>query len=97
MDSRQRHVEQHEQPTLGPVVFLLRGLIRLYRLVPLPGPGRCRFAPSCSAYAYEALTAHGSARGTWLAARRIARCHPFNPGGLDPVPPPGRTSKPQGV
>ena len=52
---------------------------------PLLGP-RCRFAPSCSAYALDALAAHGAIRGLWLAVVRIARCHPFNPGGYDPVP-----------
>jgi len=53
---------------------------------PLLGP-RCRFAPSCSEYALGALAEHGAAGGLWLAAKRIARCHPFNPGGYDPVPP----------
>jgi uncharacterized protein len=53
---------------------------------PLLGP-RCRFAPSCSEYALTALAEHGAARGLWLAVARIARCHPFNPGGYDPVPP----------
>ena len=52
---------------------------------PLLGP-RCRFAPSCSEYALAALSEHGAARGLWLAVARIARCHPFNPGGYDPVP-----------
>jgi len=52
---------------------------------PLLG-ARCRFAPSCSEYAYRALAEHGAARGLWLAAARIVRCHPFNPGGYDPVP-----------
>ena len=52
---------------------------------PLLAP-RCRFAPSCSAYALAALAEHGAARGLWLAVTRIARCHPFNPGGYDPVP-----------
>jgi hypothetical protein len=57
------------------------------RLVsPLLGP-RCRFAPTCSAYAVEALRVHGARRGGWLALRRIGRCHPFNAGGHDPVPP----------
>jgi uncharacterized protein len=53
---------------------------------------RCRFAPSCSAYAVGAIRTHGALRGLWLAASRVARCHPWNPGGVDPVPPvrPGR-------
>ena len=49
-------------------------------------PPRCRFAPSCSEYALTAVAEHGAARGLWLAIKRIARCHPFNPGGYDPVP-----------
>jgi len=47
----------------------------------------CRFYPSCSAYALEAVRVHGAVRGSWLAARRLSRCHPFHAGGLDPVPP----------
>jgi uncharacterized protein len=53
---------------------------------PLLG-ARCRFAPSCSEYAVTALAEHGAVRGLWLAVARIARCHPFHPGGYDPVPP----------
>ncbi|MBS1149419.1 MAG: hypothetical protein H6Q89_1117 [Myxococcaceae bacterium] len=63
--------------------------VRLYRAILSPVmPPACRFHPSCSKYALDALTTHGPFRGSWLAARRLMRCHPFNPGGLDPVPPP---------
>ena len=66
---------------------ILLAAIRLYQVVisPLLGP-RCRFYPSCSSYAFEAVERHGPARGTLLAVRRILRCHPFHPGGYDPVP-----------
>lgn len=62
-------------------------IVRLYQslLSPLLGP-RCRFYPSCSHYAVEALQRHGAIRGSGLTVRRIVRCHPLNPGGLDPVP-----------
>ena len=79
---------------------VLMALISGYRrfISPLLGP-RCRFAPSCSAYALEAVREHGALRGTWLAVRRIGRCHPFNTGGVEPVPPAlhGRRTRPEGV
>ena len=62
--------------------------IRAWRLVSVHLPPRCRFHPSCSQYALEALTVHGAARGSWLAVKRVGRCHPWHDGGLDPVPPP---------
>jgi len=62
-------------------------VIRGYQLLLSPLlPPSCRFTPSCSQYALEAVTRHGALRGSWLAARRLARCHPFHPGGFDPVP-----------
>jgi putative membrane protein insertion efficiency factor len=67
----------------APLLVVLRFYQR--RISPLLGP-RCRFAPSCSTYAVQALTAHGALRGGWLVLRRLGRCHPFHPGGHDPVP-----------
>jgi putative membrane protein insertion efficiency factor len=66
---------------------LLRTLVRAYRYFVSPMlPPACRFYPSCSAYAEEALREHGALRGGWLAARRVCRCGPWHPGGVDPVP-----------
>lgn len=72
---------------MTPAALPLVGLVRVYqRLVSPLLPPSCRFYPSCSAYAVTALERHGAAKGTWLAVRRLARCHPFHPGGIDPVP-----------
>ncbi|KAE8558330.1 MULTISPECIES: membrane protein insertion efficiency factor YidD [Paenibacillus] len=62
--------------------------IQFYRAYISPlKPATCRFYPTCSAYALEAVEVHGALRGSWLAAKRIAKCHPFHPGGVDLVPP----------
>ena len=67
--------------------WLLLLLVRAYRRLVSPAlPPSCRFYPSCSQYAEAALLRHGALRGGWLTARRLARCHPFHPGGIDPVP-----------
>ena len=70
---------------------MLTAPIVAYRRYVSPAlPARCRFYPTCSAYAQEALARHGALRGTGLAIRRLLRCHPFHPGGYDPVPDPIR-------
>jgi putative membrane protein insertion efficiency factor len=87
------------QPSAGArlLMFLIGGYRRF--ISPMTGP-HCRFVPSCSAYALEAVRRHGALRGSWLAVRRLARCHPFHPGGIDPVPPVAsrrRLPRPEGV
>jgi len=73
---------------MRPIAAAMTLAIRGYRLAISPLLGtNCRFTPSCSAYAIEAIERHGAVRGAWLAARRLARCHPWGGAGYDPVPP----------
>lgn len=74
-------------PWWNPVGNLLVLLMRAWQLVPRIDTQRCRFYPSCSAYGITAVRRFGVVRGGWLAVRRVGRCHPWNPGGVDHVPP----------
>lgn len=72
---------------MSPLAYIVSLPVRAYRLVLSPWVGaNCRYQPTCSAYAMEALEKHGAIRGSWLAARRIARCHPWGGSGVDNVP-----------
>lgn len=72
---------------MSPAAYILSLPVRAYRLVFSPWVGHnCRYQPTCSAYALEALERHGALRGAWLALRRIGRCHPWGHSGYDPVP-----------
>lgn len=72
----------------------LIGLVRLYRLLISPALApSCRYWPSCSEYAIEALRSHGAARGSWLTVKRLCRCHPWSAGGVDDVPQAGLSNK----
>lgn len=77
---------------MGPVARLLDGGVGLYQRLTVNRPSPCRYEPTCSQYARTALRTHGAARGAWLAARRIGRCHPWGGTGWDPVPPPSTHS-----
>ncbi|MGI8520771.1 MAG: membrane protein insertion efficiency factor YidD [Actinomycetota bacterium] len=71
---------------MSPLAGALIGALKLYRIVSSGFPRHCRFEPTCSGYALEAVRGHGALRGAALSLARVARCHPWNPGGLDPVP-----------
>jgi putative membrane protein insertion efficiency factor len=87
--------ETRDRPSVGArvLVAVITGYQRFVSPLLMP---RCRFLPSCSAYAVEAIRLHGALRGSWLAARRLSRCHPFHAGGLDPVPAARETVPPPG-
>ena len=77
---------------------VLKGLIRFYQAAISPWtPPSCRYEPTCSHYALQALEAHGAGRGSWLALRRFARCNPFGGHGYDPVPPAPDTPAPESM
>ena len=79
----------------GGLIALSAALLRVYRVtLGLLFAGACRFQPSCSHYAEEAFRRHGSFLGAWLTLKRLCRCHPFHPGGMDPVPPARGTGPP---
>jgi uncharacterized protein len=71
---------------MSPLAKALIGALKVYRIVSSGLPRRCRFEPTCSGYALEAVRGHGALRGAAMGLARVARCHPWNPGGLDPVP-----------
>ena len=87
MTDRSTHPPTDAATHPSPPARVLALPIRAWRLVSVHLPPRCRFHPSCSQYALDALATHGAARGSWLAVRRVGRCHPWSDGGLDPVPP----------
>ncbi|MGE0006677.1 MAG: membrane protein insertion efficiency factor YidD [Parvibaculaceae bacterium] len=83
----ERHDEQEKRQARGPVALVLLGLIRMYQLTVSAVLGRrCRYLPTCSDYAAEAIRLHGAWAGFWLGLARISRCHPWGGEGFDPVP-----------
>ena len=84
MKAMQRIAETLDRVCARPLMWL----VRLYQLTLSPWiGGQCRFHPTCSHYAMQALETHGALRGSWLALRRLGKCHPYHPGGVDEVPP----------
>lgn len=72
---------------MNPLAYLMRALVKGYQWFISPVlPGSCRFYPSCSSYTLQAIETHGALKGGWLGLKRIGRCHPWNDGGIDPVP-----------
>jgi hypothetical protein len=82
-----RNDERADRARVGPMARLVMAVFRLWQWVPRIDQQRCRFYPSCSAYGITAVQRFGALRGTWMAVRRVGRCHPWNPGGVDHVPP----------
>lgn len=86
-EGRANHRHSLSSP-LSPAARTLYAGVRAYRYLAAGRPSPCRFDPSCSTYALEALELHGALRGSWLIVRRLARCRPWGGSGWDPVPPP---------
>ena len=83
----EQSVQDHRGWVRRPATLLALGLLRFYKAAVSPWlPAACRYEPTCSRYALEAMQRYGVARGGWLAVRRLARCHPFHAPGYDPVP-----------
>jgi putative membrane protein insertion efficiency factor len=86
-----------ERPSMGIAARGAHGLVRVYQRVTVNRPSPCRYVPTCSTYALDALELHGFFRGLWLTTRRIARCHPWGGQGLDPVPAPHHAHRRSGT
>ncbi len=85
------------QRGIGRIQGWLLAAIEWYQRAAEGRPSPCRFFPTCSSYAHEAIHVHGTGRGGYLAARRLLRCRPFGPSGFDPVPPPAQAVSPSGA